>query len=97
MPDAVTSRLSEAFAAESGHTNPLTLILYVPFGVVRAEITRAQLRAAAQAESDGARYHLITVQSAVVEHYSNHLPTGNYATLDINTSEIAGLVILPQD
>lgn len=92
MPDAVINRLSEALTQKAGESGLLRLILYVPFGVVRAEITRAQIRNAAQEAHDG--YRLITLQNAVVEHYSNHLPTGNYDQLHLNTSEIAGLVVL---
>jgi hypothetical protein len=94
MPDAVVSRLSEAIIREPGYSDPLRLILYLPFGVVRAEMTHAQVRAAAQEVYDS--YHLITLHHAAVEHYSNHLPTGNYDTLHLNTSEIAGFVILKE-
>jgi hypothetical protein len=94
MPDAVVSRLSEAITEESGHGDPLRLILYLPFGVVRAEMSHRQVRVAAQAVYND--YHLITLQNAVVEHYSNHLPTGNYDNLHLNTNQIAGLVIIKE-
>jgi len=92
MADAVVYQLHEAVQANNESIEVLRLIVYVPFGVVRAEVTSAEIRNLFQTVSD--EHHLIRFQNAAVEHYSNHLPTGNYEQLFLNTKEIAGLVIL---
>jgi hypothetical protein len=93
MSEAIIKRLSEAFTTAAGRREVVLLVIYTPFGIVRGELTEAQLRAAAQGREGGG---LIELQRAVVEHYSNHLPTGNYATLCVSLQGISGFVILPE-
>jgi hypothetical protein len=88
--NATLQRLSEAFAGPAGQRDVIALIIYAPFGIVRGELTQASLRAAASFSGDG---HVIEVQRASVEHYSNHLPTGNYASLLIDLKGVSGFVI----
>src|SRR5437762_7678964 len=91
--DAALQRLSEAFASQAGQRETLSLIIYAPFGIVRGELTHTSLRAAASLSGEGS---VIELQRATVEHYSNHLPTGNYATLFINLKEVSGFVIVKE-
>jgi hypothetical protein len=90
MPNAIVQRLSEALATAAGQREAVSLIIYTPFGIVRGEVTPAQVRAAA-GDGDG----VIEVRRATVEHYSNHLPTGNYASLHLNLPGISGFAIIP--
>jgi hypothetical protein len=91
MSEALLKRLSEALAAVAGRQEALSLILYSPFGIVRGEITGKSVEAATQAPGEASGY--LELRQAVVEHYSNHLPTGNYARLFINLRDVSGFVI----
>ena len=90
---ASLQRLSEALASVAGQRDSLALIIYAPFGIVRGELTPANLRAAATLSGGGS---VLELQRASVEHYSNHLPTGNYASLFINLDEVSGFVIIKE-
>lgn len=92
MSDAVIKRLGEALVAAAGERELIAVILYAPFGIVRGELTRAQVRDAARPSSEGEG--VIELQRATVEHYSNHLPTGNYASLYLSLREISGFVVI---
>jgi len=92
MSDAVVRRLGEALAQAAGERELIAVIIYAPFGIVRAEVAQAQVRDAARLlGEDGG---VIELQRATVEHYSNHLPTGNYESLYLNLREISGFVII---
>ena len=91
--DAALQRLSEAFAGPAGQRDLLTLIIYAPFGIVRGELTDTNLRAAVSLSGEGS---VIELQRVTVEHYSNHLPTGNYANLFINLKGVSGFVIVKE-
>lgn len=92
MADAIVYQLNNAINSETGPVEVLRIVIYAPFGVVRADVTATEIRKAAQTISDD--HHLIQLQNVAVEHYSNHLPTGNYERLLLSTKKIAGLVIL---
>jgi hypothetical protein len=94
MSDAIITRLGEALAAAASDRDAVALIIYAPFGIVRGEVTPVQLQLAAH--PTGAGREMIEIQRATVEHYSNHLPTGNYASLFISLDQISGFVILKE-
>ena len=90
MPDTLVQCLREALTDTQSDT--LALILYLPFGVVRGEISRTTLQPPSTSEGDT----LLALQKVVVEHSSNHLPTGLYDNLYVNPREVAGVVILKE-
>jgi hypothetical protein len=91
--NSALQRLSEAFASSADQRDLLALIVYAPFGIVRGELTQMSLQAAASLSGEGG---VIELQRATVEHYSNHLPTGNYASLFTNLKEVSGFVIVKE-
>ena len=93
MSEAIINRLGEAFAEAEGQREAVSLIVYMPFGIVRGEVDRSQLQAAS---SPGRSGGTIEIHRAIVEHYSNHLPTGNYALLTLNLANISGFVVLEE-
>jgi hypothetical protein len=94
MSQALIKRLGEAFAQSAGQRDVISLIVYTPFGIVRGELTQGKWQAAAQnlTAGDG----MIELQRVVVEHYSNHIPTGNYAALFISLKEISGFSVIKE-
>ena len=87
---ALIRRLTEVV----GERDSVGVVIYTPFGIVRGEVSRAELnnvRDEQRRESSGG---VLAIDTATVEHYSNHLPTGNYPTLLISLSEISGLVVI---
>ena len=65
------------------------LLCYTSFGVVRGSFTPA---ATPDVSSNVGR--MIELRDAVVEHYSNHLPTGRYDQLFLNLNDIAGCALI---
>ena len=65
------------------------LLCYTSFGVVRGSYTPATTPAAS---SNVGR--MIELRDAVVEHYSNHLPTGRYDQLFLSLTDIAGCALI---
>lgn len=74
--------------------HPVSLILYLPFGIVRGQVTADSPEAVIARLSVG--QGLIEITQAVVEHYSNHLPTGNYDRLYIGVAQLTGFSIIEQ-
>lgn len=66
----------------------ITIVCYTSFGIVRGLLTR---RASDGAGSDD--WALIALNDAVVEHYSNHIPTEKYPQLFIKSADIRGFAL----
>jgi len=100
MSEAVIKRLGQALAEATGQRDLVALIIYAPFGIVRGEITQANFQAAASLAHDGDDGDdgdgLIELHRVTVEHYSNHLPTGNYDHLHLKLKQISGFVIIKE-
>jgi hypothetical protein len=95
MSAALIRKLGEVLAETAGQRELLGLIVYLPFGIVRGELTGAHLQAASQGLSgSGGGDGMIELQRATVEHYSNHLPTGNYDRLCLSLKDISGFAII---
>lgn len=75
------------------------LLCYLPFGIVRGQIVAPEASPEA-ADADNTNTSspedslMIELRDAVVEHYSNHLPTGRYPRLHLRLSDISGCVLL---
>jgi hypothetical protein len=87
---ALIRRLTEAV----GEHDSVSVVIYAPFGIVRGEVSRAELTSVGDEQKAESTACVLAVDTATVEHYSNHLPTGNYARLLISLSEISGLVVV---
>lgn len=87
---ALIKRLSEAV----GERDSISVIIYAPFGIVHGEVSRAELNRVGNEQSVESSCGVLALDTATVEHYSNHLPTGNYERLLISLSEISGLVLV---
>ena len=91
-------RLEEALAAVLDAQNPVALLCYTPFGVVRGILERRTF----PGRDDPSRDHtgetdlVIGLRDAVIEHYWNHLPTGRYSVLHISLNQISGFAVLPE-
>lgn len=100
-------RLSDALfttirsAVETDPQRQHRLILYTSFGVVRGGVsaaafeesnrmldTRVENTSRVTIEPD-----VIELQTASVEHYSNHLPTGTYDRLFVRISDVQGFTV----
>lgn len=78
----------------TGRRRPVSLILYLPFGIVRGQLAANDPAGAAALLGRG--QGLVEIEQAVVEHYSNHLPTGNYSSLFVNLQQISGFSIIEE-
>ena len=95
MSAALIKRLGEALAEAAGGDDRTGVIIYTPFGIVRAELSGGPLRAAAEdLSADPGGGAVLELEGVTVEHYSNHLPTGNYDRLALSLREISGFVVL---
>jgi hypothetical protein len=65
------------------------LLCYTSFGIVRGSFT--PVAAPAISSTLG---RMIELRDAVVEHYSNHLPTGRYDQLFLSLTDIAGCALI---
>jgi hypothetical protein len=65
------------------------LLCYTSFGVVRGSFT-----AAATPNASSTVGRMIELHDAVVEHYSNHLPTGKFDKLYLSLTDIAGCALI---
>lgn len=85
------SALADALA--SGES--VSVFCYLPFGIVRGAL--APLESDDSSPSGAcadAPALMIELRDAVVEHYSNHLPTGRYDRLLLRIGDISGCVLL---
>jgi hypothetical protein len=95
MSTALIKRLGEALAETGGEQGLADVILYAPFGIVRGELSGTRLRAAAEdLKADPHENIILELQRVTVEHYSNHLPTGNYDRLAVSLRDISGFVFI---
>jgi hypothetical protein len=90
MSAALMRRLREAV----GEKDSVGVVIYASFGIVRGEVSRAELSIIGDEQKAESSARVLAVDTATVEHYSNHLPTGNYARLLISLSDISGLVVV---
>lgn len=90
--DALVALLSACVGSEGAE--PLGhLVLYTSFGVVRG---RTGLNFSREL-SEGAP-QIIEISDVTVEHYSNHLPTGNFDRLYLRPEDVRGFAVLkPED
>ena len=89
-------RLEEALSAVLDAQNPVALICYTPFGVVRGILERGPLPGREDHSRDlaGETDLVIGLRDAVIEHYWNHLPTGRYSILHLSLNQISGFAVL---
>ncbi len=78
--------------ASGSRPRPVALILYLPFGIVRGQIAAESVEGVIARLSSGAG--MVEISPAVVEHYSNHLPTGNYDRLFIGVAQLTGFSVI---
>ena len=100
-------RLSDALfttirsAVETDPTRQHRLILYTSFGVVRGHIsanafaeTNRMMDATVENTSRVTiEPDVLELSEALVEHYSNHLPTGAYDRLFVRVSDVQGFAM----
>ncbi|MFN7944626.1 MAG: hypothetical protein U0Z53_04700 [Blastocatellia bacterium] len=80
--------------ASGQRPRPVSLILYLPFGIVRGQMVADSPEGVIAQLSGGAG--MVEISQAVVEHYSNHLPTGNYDRLFIGVAQLTGFSVIEQ-
>lgn len=83
---------AEEASSSPARSNSVSLVIYTPFGIVRGELPdldRAQAVAILTRQQG-----IIEILNPVVEHSSNHLPTGKYSSLHLNLARIDGFAIL---
>lgn len=85
------SALAEALALGGS----VSVCCYLPFGIVRGALVPSESNdSSPSGASADAPAQMIELCDAVVEHYSNHLPTGRYDRLLLRIGDISGCVLL---
>lgn len=95
--NALLSLLKSSIAAD-GSTSFGELVLYTSFGVVRGRVGYAfAQRLSGHNGSDkdeSSMDEVVELNSASVEHYSNHLPTASFDRLYVRLSEVQGFALM---
>lgn len=95
--NALLSLLKSSISAD-GSTSFGELVLYTSFGVVRGRVGFAFAQKLLGHNGSGAEAssmdEVVELNSARVEHYSNHLPSANFDRLYVRLSEVQGFALV---
>lgn len=93
--DALLSLIKSALAVD-GTPGFSEVVLYTSFGVVRGKLGLlfGQQLQSESAERVASNHHVIELNDASVEHYSNHLPTATFDRFYVRLGDVLGYALV---